>query len=185
MTIGNTSINNCSFILGNNNHALSVLRIAVRLRLIPNMYPTALIFIGIMGGVFLFWMGIILVRDIRKPGYTAKKTYGTNPVLTGMILSASNPYFLIWWITIGIKLASQARQLGFFAFLLFTIVHWLCDLTWFAMLSFASFKGAKIMSDRNLKIILGICGIALLCYGGYFILDAVNLWLNHSPLITQ
>ena len=138
--------------------------------------PAILNIIGLIGGAFLLWMGIGLFVNIRNPAYSPGNLYSTGPVLTGVILSATNPYFLFWWMTIGLKLASKARFLGFWAFLLFTLVHWLCDLVWFEALSFASFKGSKVMSDKVLRIVLCICAFALMAFGLKFVYDSVCSW---------
>jgi len=138
--------------------------------------------IGLLGGAFLLYMGIGLFRDIKKPGYSAGSSYSADPILTGIVLSATNPYFLLWWITIGIKLASQARAFGIFAFLLFILVHWLCDLGWLEFLSYATLKGTKVMSERFLKIMLGICGTALFAFGVKFIYDSLSSWFGGFSL---
>ena len=133
--------------------------------------------IGFVGGLFLLWMAYGMFSDIKKPMHVISQSYSSDPILAGIVLSATNPYFLLWWITIGIKLASQAKQFGVVAFVLFVIAHWLCDLIWFSLLSFASFKGAKVMKDSTFKIILGICAFALACFGTKFIYDSISFWL--------
>lgn len=133
--------------------------------------------IGFVGGTFLLAMSYGMFRDIKKPMHEISKGYSSNPIIAGIVLSATNPYFLFWWVTIGIKLASQARQLGVIAFILFVIAHWLCDLIWFSILSFSSFKGAKLMSGSAFKWVLGICAVALLCFGTKFVYDSVSFWL--------
>ena len=134
--------------------------------------------IGLIGGSVLLWMAFGLFKDAKNPDYKAGDSHSTRPGLAGLILSASNPYFLLWWLSVGLKLATQAQQLGVFAFILFTMVHWLCDLIWFQVLSFASYKGAKVMSGEILRIILGICALAMTGFGGFFIYDSVSSWLG-------
>jgi len=129
--------------------------------------------IGFVGGLFLLWMAFNLYRDSRKPGYESNSLCSSGPVLAGVILSASNPYFIFWWLTIGVKLASHAKQLGVIAFILFMFAHWLCDLLWFSVLSFASFKGAKVMGESTFKFILVVCAIILAGFGIYFIYDSI------------
>ena len=136
---------------------------------------TAINVIGFVGGLFLLSMAHSMFRDIKNPAYEMSNSNSARPIVAGIVLSATNPYFLLWWITIGIKLASHARQLGVVAFVLFIIVPSLCDLIWFSLLSFASFKGAKVMKDSTFKIILGVCAIALACFGAKFIYDAISL----------
>lgn len=129
--------------------------------------------IGFFGGLFLLWMAFNLYRDSRKSVYESSGLCSSSPVFAGVILSVSNPYFFLWWLTIGIKLVSHAKQLGVLAFVLFMLAHWVCDLLWFSFLSFASFKGAKVMGDSTFKFILAICAIVLAGFGVYFIYDAV------------
>ena len=128
--------------------------------------------IGFVGGLFLLSMAYSMFRDIKNPDCEISGNNSANPIIAGIVLSATNPYFLLWWITIGIKLASQARQLGVAAFILFIVVHWLCDLIWFSFLSFASFKGAKVISGSAFKRVLGVCAISLACFGVKFIYDS-------------
>jgi threonine/homoserine/homoserine lactone efflux protein len=138
--------------------------------------------IGIAGGVVLLWMATQMLRDLRKAKYTAADSYKRSPVLTGLILSVSNPYFLLWWATVGLNLAIKAQSLGALALVLFAIVHWLCDLVWLHALAWASFKGSALLSPRRQKIVFGICAVALVCFGAKFIYDALSLLLN-SPEI--
>lgn len=129
--------------------------------------------IGFLGGAVLLWMGYAMLRDARKDdGYTCDNASSKTPVLAGIILSASNPYFLLWWITVGTKLAVDAKAYGWVVLALFIFFHWLADLIWFQALSFASFKGAAIMSERNLKIVMATCAVALMLFGLYFLYDA-------------
>jgi len=134
--------------------------------------------IGIAGGGVLLWMAAQMLRDLRKAEYTAAEGYKRSPVLTGLILSVSNPYFLLWWATVGLNLAMKAQSLGAIALVLFAVVHWLCDLIWLYLLAWASFKGSTLLSPRRQKIVFGICGTALVCFGLKFIYDAAGLWLN-------
>jgi threonine/homoserine/homoserine lactone efflux protein len=138
--------------------------------------------IGFAGGLFLLWMGIQMLRNLRKAEYSTADSYKTGPVMTGFILSVSNPYFLLWWATVGLNLALKAQSLGALALVLFAIVHWLCDLVWLHALAWASFKGSTLLSPRRQKIVFGICAVALVCFGAKFIYDASSLLLN-SPEI--
>ena len=69
-------------------------------------------------------------------------------------------------------LTSRALQLGVVAFGLFAVIHWLCDFVWLEVLSFASFKGTTLVGDRVHKVVLGVCSVALVCLGLFFVVDA-------------
>jgi hypothetical protein len=56
---------------------------------------------------------------------------------------------------------------------LFTIVHWLCDLGWLEALSWTSFKGSQLLSQTHQRLVLAICAAAMLLFGAMFIYRAV------------
>ncbi|MHC4175218.1 MAG: LysE family transporter [Planctomycetota bacterium] len=130
------------------------------------------IVIGLAGGTFLLIMAIQMLRSLKGAENQEAKTTKSGPVVAGIILSAGNPYFLLWWSTVGLTLATNATQLGIWAFALFAIVHWLCDLVWLAALSWASFKGSVLLGARSQRIVLMICSAALLVFGLFFIYNA-------------
>lgn len=136
--------------------------------------------IGILGGGFLLWMGYGMLRQIRQPITEQAASFKSGAITTGILLSATNPYFLLWWATVGLNLALKAENFGILALVLFAIVHWLCDVVWLSILSFVAFythKSAGLFSNHFQKGILGFCGVALLFFGGKFLFDAVKLWL--------
>jgi threonine/homoserine/homoserine lactone efflux protein len=128
--------------------------------------------IGFAGGAFLVFMGVQLLNALNSATDTATDTESRHPFVTGIVLTGANPYFLIWWATVGLVLATQAVELGPLAFVLFAVLHWLCDLIWLECLSFASFKGAECFGHRAQQCISLVCGIMLLGFGAKFVCDA-------------
>jgi threonine/homoserine/homoserine lactone efflux protein len=136
--------------------------------------------IGTLGGGFLLWMGYGMLRQIQNPAAEQSGNFKSGSIATGILLSATNPYFLLWWATVGLNLALKAEGIGMLALVLFAVVHWLCDVVWLSILSFAAFythKGAGLLSGHFQKGILAFCGVALLLFGGKFIWDALRLLL--------
>ncbi len=132
--------------------------------------------IGLAGGIVLLIMAIQMLRSANASQDKQNQQVKGGSILTGFILSASNPYFLVWWATVGLALATTARQLGIWAFALFTITHWLCDLIWLEALSLASFKGTLLLGPRSQKIVLLVCSLAMLFFGLFFIYRALTAW---------
>ena len=130
------------------------------------------IIIGLAGGAFLLVMAIQMLISLRSAEKQQAKVTRSAPVLAGLLLSAGNPYFLLWWATVGLTLATTATQLGIWAFALFAVVHWLCDLVWLQALSWASFKGSVLLGPRSQRIVLLICSVALLVFGLFFVYNA-------------
>jgi threonine/homoserine/homoserine lactone efflux protein len=130
--------------------------------------------IGFAGGAFLLMMAIQMMIQLRTRTDTEAKILKGKPVLAGIILSAGNPYFLIWWATVGLRLALDLKEFEIWAFALFAIVHWLSDFTWLQALSWASFKGSTVLGPRRRRIVLLICALALLGFGLFFIFSAAS-----------
>ncbi len=132
------------------------------------------IVIGFAGGAFLLVMAIQMLRSLKSAEGQEVKVTKSGPIVAGIVLSGGNPFFLIWWASVGLNLAITATGFGIWAFALFAIVHWLCDLIWFSALSWASFKGAVLLGPRRQKKILLICSLALLVFGLFFIYNATS-----------
>ena len=137
--------------------------------------PKVQIAIGLAGGVFLLLMAIQGLLSLKAKADNKSRTLTNKPVLAGIILSAGNPYFLIWWATVGLALATQAAQWGIWAFALFALAHWSVDLIWLQILSWASFKGSVLLGPRGMRIVLMICSAALFVFGLFFIYNAAKI----------
>ena len=136
--------------------------------------PAVQIVIGLAGAVFLFVMASEIlwsIRDLQRD--QAKNVKGT-PVLAGIVLTAGNPYFLLWWATIGLGLATRAGQLGIWAFVVFAVLHWLCDFIWLTALSWASYRGSTLLGAKTLGAVLMICAGALRFFGVIFAYGAIT-----------
>ena len=131
--------------------------------------------IGLAGGIFLLLMAIQGLLSLKAKTGNKSKALTNKPVLAGIILSAGNPYFLIWWATVGLALATQAAQWGIWAFALFALAHWSVDLIWLQILSWASFKGSVLLGPRGMRMVLMICSAALFVFGLVFIYKAANI----------
>lgn len=134
--------------------------------------------VGLAGGVYLLALGVGLLRSARSPagrGPAEERRSQRSPWLTGVVLTAANPYFLLWWATVGLALVLQAVELGVLVLALFVVVHWLCDLAWLEVLSWASHQGARWLGPAAQRWIATVCGVVLLGFGGGFLFDALGL----------
>ncbi len=131
-------------------------------------YPLVKPAVLILGGAILFMMALGMLRNARQDNSEINRKKG-RPFLSGLLLSAGNPYFLIWWGTVGASLLISARQFGIKGIILFGTVHWLCDLFWLTALSWFSSRGSLFFGDRFQQWVFLICGIFLFVFGGFFI----------------
>jgi threonine/homoserine/homoserine lactone efflux protein len=131
--------------------------------------PSVSTAIGLIGGGFLILMGVQMLRELGRVKVEAAPMTRSGPLTTGILLSAGNPYFLIWWATVGLTLITTAKEFGVWAFVLFALTHWLCDLVWLTALSWASFKGSVLLGPKSQRVVLAVCAAAMLGFGLYFI----------------
>lgn len=130
--------------------------------------------VGLAGGAVLVLMGGQLLVSLRKPAHALQPATRQHPLWIGVALTAANPYFLIWWATVGFTLTSRALDYGLLVLGVFAVVHWLCDLGWFEALSLAGFQGSQRFGGKIQKAVLAVCGIVLLGFGAKFIVDALG-----------
>lgn len=126
--------------------------------------------VGGLGGLALLWMGAGMLRPSLPAADGA--TSGRRPVAAGAVLSATNPYFLIWWATAGAALVGQSLAFGVMGFAVLASVHLSCDLGWCWILSGLSFRGGKIFGYRLQRAATALAGVALFYFAGYFLTGA-------------
>lgn len=140
---------------------------------------TAIFVIGAIGGLIMVFMGFQMARssnslqDLHETSETGN-SYG--PVLNGILTSISNPYFFIWWATVGWAFMLKGIELaGILGVTGFLIGHWCSDLGWFSTVSFFTTKGSNVMKDTHYKIIMSVSGIFLMALGFYFVISSCVL----------
>ncbi|MCX5645778.1 MAG: LysE family transporter [Phycisphaerae bacterium] len=133
-------------------------------------WPSVSIVIGLIGGGFLIFLGVQMFRGLATMETSAMPRTPGSPLMAGIVLSAGNPYFLLWWATAGLVLITRARtDFGVWALALLALTHWSCDLVWLTVLSWTSFKGSVLLGPKSQRIVLAVCAAAMLGFGLYFI----------------
>ena len=129
--------------------------------------------IALVGGLFLLVMAIGMFRDIKRADARAATTL-RSPIVAGIALSVGNPYFLVWWATVGATLITRSIGLGLLGFVLFALFHWACDFVWLYILSTLSFKGGRFLGRGFQKGVFALCGVLLVFFSGKFIFDGIQ-----------
>ena len=136
--------------------------------------------IGLIGGAVLTIMGFVTTIQGRHKTLLAisdtHRSSGTGTlVLSGVIASLSNPYWLIWWATLGVTYMLWSLQRGIPGVISFYSGHILADFAWYSLISLIIATGRKILSDAIYRGLLVTCGLALLALGIYFIISGIQL----------
>ncbi len=134
--------------------------------------------IFLIGGFSLIVFGLLTLKDARVTASSARISQNSpglrltsSPTLIGLITSISNPYFWIWWLTAGSALVLKEYELGIIFAIAYMLGHWTADLSWFTVVSASFSRGKDLLSQKMHKYILYTCGIFLVIFGLYFILN--------------
>lgn len=127
--------------------------------------------IGIIGGSILVYLGYNMIRMRKDAEKEGEKYLPYHPIIVGMITTVSNPYFFLWWASIGLLLILSVLEFGLLALILFAIIHWSCDFVFDYAVSFAVFKSKKLWFEKWQNIVFGILGTFMIILGIYFIIS--------------
>jgi threonine/homoserine/homoserine lactone efflux protein len=149
--------------------AESVIFILIVLGLATLALPYTTTF-ALTGGIALIVFGALTIMGSRGATLSGPVT-GTvgNPYLAGLVTSAANPYFWIWWLTIGSAMVIAGLAGGIVLAAVFMVGHWCADLGWFTLVSTGVSRGKTILSDISYRRIMGVCGVFLILFGAYYL----------------
>ena len=130
--------------------------------------------LGLVGGLILLLMGGHMAATAKKAArqvtearnHIEPMTHG--PVLTGMLTSLSNPFFPLWWATIGLNYVALALERGIPGIVSFYTGHILSDLIWYTLIALAVASGRRFMQPAFHAGLIITCGIILMSLGIYF-----------------
>ena len=121
--------------------------------------------IGISGGLFLIYFALSALNE--------RKTKPIRGLFAGILLSSLNPYFIMWWITVGFTLAIKANSFGIAGIASLLFFHEICDFLWYEFVSSASNHGMKFKKAEKIARIISFS--ILIFFGFYFIYDGIKI----------
>jgi threonine/homoserine/homoserine lactone efflux protein len=95
----------------------------------------------------------------------------TRPILGGIAVSLSNPYWSLWWATVGATFMnwSNSLGLGLLGLASFYFGHILADYAWYGLVSLGIASGRRFMTDAVYRGLILACGLFLWIMAGYFL----------------
>jgi threonine/homoserine/homoserine lactone efflux protein len=126
--------------------------------------------IGVVGGIVLVWMAGGMLRSLRSLSLQGGENPGArrHPVLAGILTTASNPYWTLWWATIGLGYIALSQRLGVTGLVMFYLGHIFSDLAWYSLVSGTLAAGGGLLTDRVYRGLVGACAVFLFAFGVYF-----------------
>jgi threonine/homoserine/homoserine lactone efflux protein len=136
--------------------------------------------VSLSGGIAILVFSAFQIEALLKNKKGEKKIYfkthnKKDPLIIGSILSALNPFFILWWLTVGLKLISDSLELYGFAMgivVVFSFHIWM-DYGWLAVTAHLISRGTLIFRSKYYPILLLALNAALIYYGIYFIVTGL------------
>lgn len=95
-----------------------------------------------------------------------------SPLVRGVLACLANPYFILWWATVGGSFILRGSSiLGRIAPLVFLLCHWGSDIPWFTFISHTVGRGRGLLGDKGYRLLLGLCGVSLAALGLIYLRD--------------
>lgn len=134
--------------------------------------------IGLVGGVGIIGFAALQIAGVfrKKNLQTASPITGEKgPFVAGIVLSAFNPFFLVWWFTVGLKLIADSATFGLAAgiAILFALHIWM-DYAWLVGTAYLASKGSSILKLKYYRLMLLALAAVLMYYGAYFSLTSLD-----------
>jgi threonine/homoserine/homoserine lactone efflux protein len=138
--------------------------------------PAVRIRFGIAGGIALLVFGVMQVRSslhgFKESNLGQESTRSL--FLMGLALTGLNPYFIIWWLTVGANLIFLSLEFaGLFGVVFMFVCHIWIDYFWLTLVASFAKKSAKIVNLKWYRLLMGVFGVILIYFSLSFLADAL------------
>ena len=140
----------------------------ISLETIPEFKTT----IVLLGAIGLFGFAGLQIKNALTKKMQTGIQVKHGAFLTGILFSALNPFFIIWWLTIGFKLISDSIEIWSYwgIGILFGVHIWM-DFVWLGFVAFSASKAGNILSNQNYRILMIALSSVLIYFGISFVLE--------------
>lgn len=135
--------------------------------------PDVITVIAVIGGSILIVTGMQTLRDRHRVLRVAAQGEGSTVAL-GFLTSVSNPYWWLWWATVGAALITTAVSFGIWMLPAFMLVHIGVDLLCYQVVSMTMSATAERVDSAWLKWAAIVSGGIMLTFGVYFLTDGLS-----------
>ncbi len=133
--------------------------------------------LSVVGGGMITSLGIAMFRA-RAKVVQQGKDLPYSAFVAGIITSGFNPFFLLWWATIGSMLVMRFLNFGTPGLIVFIVVHWLCDLVWLSFVSNVVYRTHSLWGRKFQEWLFIGCSLLLIGFGGWFVVEGVQFMRN-------
>ena len=138
--------------------------------------PVVFVVSALAGSAILLGMAFGMFRGLGelRLSWEGQQKKQNHPVFAGILMSVSNPYWIIWWATIGVGYILYSRQFGVWGVVFFFAGHILADLAWYSLVAAAVAGGKHFLTDRLYRGLIALCAVFLVVFAGYFVYAGIE-----------
>ena len=134
--------------------------------------------VGLIGGSALILFGVFQIRDVAGSSFNiepiADAKLHKRSLMLGVGLTGLNPFFIVWWLTVGLGLVVQAVEFGtLLGVLIMYISHVWMDYAWLTGIAYLSARGKMLLKARGYRLLLAALALLLVYFGVGFVARAM------------
>jgi len=135
------------------------------------------IVIGMIGGIALLVFGVLQIRETlvsKSNQHSRWDIPSKNPLLLGLLFTGFNPYFILWWLTVGLNLILNALDFALLAGVaLMYVAHVWMDYAWLTAVAYLAKKGTSIVGSKGYRILMIAFAVILIYFGSMAIFKSL------------
>jgi threonine/homoserine/homoserine lactone efflux protein len=167
-----------AFSIGHTIFELSlVVFLAVTLQTVIEFQPTTKLVVGVIGGAALLVFAFLQIRGTftsKVAGEGKSGVQSKNPLMLGTLFTGLNPYFIIWWLTAGLTLITNALELAsFVGVIIMYLSHVWMDYAWLIGTAHLAKRGTNLAGRKGYRVIMIIFSLILVFFGVKFIIESL------------
>jgi threonine/homoserine/homoserine lactone efflux protein len=153
-----------------------VVFLAVTLHAVISQLSIIELVVGLIGGFALLVFGFLQIREAlrAKTAVENERRFSSkNPLLLGTLFTGLNPYFIIWWLTVGLTLIVNALAIAsFIGVIIMYIAHVWMDYAWLIGTAYLAKKGTNLTGRKGYRLIMIVFGAILIYFGLYYLISS-------------
>jgi len=131
--------------------------------------------IAVVGGVAVLGFAALQVYSVVKKKEQGRAEQKRAAFAIGVAMTALNPFFLVWWLTVGLKLVADSSAFGPVTGIgmLFGLHVWM-DYAWLGATAYLASKGSSVLGSKYYKILMLALAGVLAYYGAQFLAGGLS-----------
>ncbi len=131
--------------------------------------------VSLAGGCVLLFLGSGAFRTSHSTPRTPRGPHRPGALVGGVLLTALNPYWVVWWLTVGTNVIARTGEFGWLAGLAGMIaVHLLADAAWAVFITWSANRGSRMIGESGWRRIERGCAWVMLGFGVFFLGDGLR-----------